>query len=212
MYCFVLALARVNSAVMLLLTLMISLVPAAQSSPARTIRDIDFKNFIYSKLPTGKCSRMSRVGVRDGKYGSIKDFSPRLAPRGGCWQVTVGPVVYGDVTGDGREDAIVVLYAEMGGTESSNDVFIYTLRHDKPVLLWKFATGDRAEGGLIKTYAQNGNLIVELAGENRFIGGKLYGGDCTGACRPPFFTRTKYQWTRGAFRRRGVENLPFTGW
>jgi hypothetical protein len=191
---------------------MFALLSGAQSSPARSIRDIDFKNFSYPKLPTGKCSRMSRVRVRDGKYGSIKNFSPHVVPRGGCWQVDVAPVIYGDVTGDGHEDAIVILYAEMGGTESSNDVFIYTLRRDKPALIWKFATGDRAEGGLLKIYAQNGKLVVELAGKNKFIGANFYGGDCTGACQPPFLTRSMYEWTRGAFHRRGLENLPFTGW
>jgi hypothetical protein len=197
---------------MLLLFLILALTASEQSSSARSIRDVDFKNFAYPKLPTGKCSRMRTVRVRSGKYGSIDNFSRRVVPRGGCWQVTVGPVIYGDVTGDGQEDAMVVLYAEAGGTESSNDVFIYTLTHSKPALLWKFATGDRAEGGLLKTYAQNGKLVVELAGKNRFIGGNIYGGDCTGACQPPFFTRATYQWTRVAFRRRNLENLPFTGW
>jgi hypothetical protein len=100
----------------------------------------------------------------------------------------------------------------MGGTESSNDVFVYALKSNRPALLWKFATGDRAEGGLLKTYAHEGKLVVELAGQDRFVGGKLYGGDCTGTCRPPFFTRATYEWTGGAFRRRGLENLPFTGW
>jgi len=197
---------------MLLLSLILALTSGAQSSSRPSIRDVDFRNFTYSKLPTGKCSRMSRVRVRDGKYGSLKHFSPRVVPRGGCWQVSVGPIVYGDVTGDGREEAIVVLYAEMGGTEGSNDVFVYALKRNRPELLWKFATGDRAEGGLLKTYALEGKLVVELAGQDRFIGGKLYGGDCTGACRPPFFTRATYEWMGSAFRRRGLENLPFTGW
>jgi hypothetical protein len=197
---------------MLLLILIFALAPAAQSSSVRSIREVDFKNFAYPKLSTGKCLKMRTVRVRNGKYGSLDNFSPRVVPRGGCWQVNVGPVIYGDVTGDGQEDAMVVLYAEAGGTESSNDVFVYTLKHNRPVLLWKFATGDRAEGGLLKLYAQNGKLVIELAGQNRFIGGNLYGGDCTGACQPPFLTRSTYQWTRGAFRRRGLENLPFTGW
>jgi len=200
---------------MLLLTLMLALTLVTQSSPVRSIRDIDFKNFTYPKLPTGKCSRMSRVHLRDGKYGSIKNFSPRVVPRGGCWQVSVGPVIYGDVTGDGQEDAMVVLYAEAGGTESSNDVFIYTLKRNRPVLLWKFWTGDRAEGGLVKLYAENGQLVVELAGRNKFIGSDYFADDGTsnGACCPTVITRSKYQWLRGAFRRRGrLEVLPFKGW
>ena len=199
---------------MLLLSLILALTPLAQSSSVSSIRDIDFKNFSYPKLPTGKCS-MTKVRVREGKYGSVAKFSPRITPPGGCWAVDVGEIEYGDVTGDGREEAMVVLYAEAGGTESSNDVFIYSLKNGRPVLLWKFETGDRAEGGLLKLYAQNGKLVIELAGKNKFIGGDYYANDdtSTGACCPTVFTRSRYQWIRGAFRRRGpLEILPFKGW
>ena len=129
--------------------------------------------------------------------------------------MTVGPVEYGDVTGDGSEEAIIVLYAELGGTESAEDVFIYTLRNRMPVLLWKFATGDRAEGGLRRIYADNGELVVELAGKDKIIGRDLYADDGTssGLCCPTLFTRTRYQWSNGRFRQRGeAEILPFTGW
>lgn len=190
------------------------MIAAAHSAPPRSIRDIDFRNFYYPSLPTGKCSTSS-VRVRNGTYGSMKNFSPRIIPRGGCWTVDVAPVEYGDVTGDGREEALVVLYAEVGGTESSNDVFIYTLKNAKPVLLWKFATGDRADGGLRRLYAEGGQLVVELAGKNKVIGGDLYSpdGTSTGACCPTVFTRTKYRWSRGRFVKSGEsEVLPFTGW
>jgi hypothetical protein len=199
------------AAILMLVTVML---PAAQATPTRSIRDIDFRNFSYPSLPTGKCS-MSSVRVRNGKYGSLKNFSPGRDPEGGCWAVDVAPIGYGDVTGDGREEALVVLYAEVGGTESSNDVFIYALKNGKPTLLWKFATGDRADGGLRRLYAEKGQLVVELAGKNKFIGDDLYApdGTSTGACCPTVFTRTKYQWVRGRFVRSGVsEVLPFTGW
>ena len=127
----------------------------------------------------------------------------------------VAPIEYGDVTGDGREEAMVVLYAEVGGTSSSSDVFIYTLRDARPVLLWKFATGDRADGGLRRIYAENGQLVVELAGKNKIIGSDLYApdGTRTGACCPSVFTRTRYKWIRGRFVRSGEsEVLPFNGW
>jgi hypothetical protein len=119
------------------------------------------------------------------------------------------------LTGDGQEEAVVVLYAELGGTESSNDVFIYSLKNGRPVLLWKFWTGDRADGGLVRLYAENGKLVVELAGKNKFIGSDYFANDgsSNGACCPTVITRSKYQWIRGAFRRRGrLEVLPFKGW
>ena len=129
--------------------------------------------------------------------------------------MTVGPIVYGDVTGDGQEEAIVVLYAEGGGNESSNDIFIYSLKSRRPVLLWKFTTGDRAEGGLINVNAQGGKLVLELAGKNKFVGTNYYRDDGTsgGLCCPTLVTRSKYQWVRGKFRRYGrLDILPFKGW
>jgi hypothetical protein len=57
--------------------------------------------------------------------------------------------------------------------------------------------------------------VIELAGKNKFIGGDFYAADGTlmGACCPTVFTRTKYDWIRGRFRREGeVQILPFTGW
>ena len=199
---------------MLLLSLIVALAATAQSTPVRSIRDIDFRNFTYPRLPTRKCS-MNKVPLRDGKYGSVAKFSPHVIPRGGCWAVSVAPVEYGDLTGDGQEEAVVVLYAELGGTESSNDVFIYSLKNGRPVLLWKFWTGDRADGGLVRLYAENGKLVVELAGKNKFIGSDYFANDgsSNGACCPTVITRSKYQWIRGAFRRRGrLEVLPFKGW
>jgi hypothetical protein len=199
---------------MLLASVIINLTLIVQSSSVGSIRDVDFMNFTYPKLPTGKCS-MNKVRVKDGKYGSTANFKPRTTPRGGCWEVSVGPVQYGDVTGDGQEEAIVVIYAEVGGTESANDVFVYSLGRGHPVLLWKFATGDRAEGGLIKLYAEGGHLAVELAGKNKFIGSNFYADDGTasGLCCPTMMTRSMYYWIRGAFRRRGqLAILAFKGW
>ena len=158
---------------------------------------------------------MAMVRLREGKYEATELRVPRKIPSKDCWSVGVGPIEYGDVTGDGQEEAMVVLYAERGGTESSNDVFVYTLKNGKPVVLWKFASGDRADGGLRKIYAEDGQLVIELAGKNKIIGGDLYADDgtSTGACCPTVFTRTKYQWVGGRFRRRGnFEMLPFTGW
>ena len=199
---------------MLLLSLTLAFTVTAQSNSVHSIRDIDFGNFSYPKLPTGKCS-MRTVRLTNGKYEASERRVPHRVPSIDCWSVTMAPIVYGDVTGDGREEAMVVLYAERGGTESSNDVFIYSLKNGRPVLLWKFETGDRAEGGLVKLYAENGKLVVELAGKNKFVGGNYYATDDTssGACCPTVITRSKYHWVRGAFRRRGLlEILPFKGW
>jgi hypothetical protein len=116
-------------------------------------------------------------------------------------------VNYGDVTGEGQEDAIVTLYAERGGTEASQDVFIYKLREGTPTLLWKFATGDRADGGLRSVYAENGELVVELYGIGTIIGKELYGTEDVGTCCPRHYTRTKYRWIQNYFLQDGKEEV-----
>src|SRR6266705_2589933 len=122
--------------------------------PKSLIRQVDFRNFSYPKLPTGKCS-MDEVHLTNGKYEAPETI-PRKIPSIDCLSVTLGPIDYGDVTGDGIEEAIITLYAERGGTESSQDVYIYSSRGEAPALLWKFATGDRADGGRRRIAAENG--------------------------------------------------------
>lgn len=179
--------------------------PRNNESPKAPIRQVDFKNFTYPKLPTGKCS-MNEVHLTNGKY-KAPETVPRKIPSVDCWSVVIGPVTYGDVTGDGEEDAIIDLYAELGGTEGSQDVYIYTLQRGNPLLLWKFATGDRADGGPRGVYAENGKLVVELFGVGTTIGKRLYGTEDVGACCPKHFTRTKYKWVGSKFQRDGPEEV-----
>jgi len=176
-----------------------------KSQPKSPIRQVDFKNFTYPKLPTGKCS-MNEVRLINGRYEAPTDIAGKH-PAVDCWSVEVGLITYGDVTGDGEEEAIIELYAESGGTEASEDVYIYTLQGGNPVLLWKFATGDRADGGLRRIAAENGELVVELFGVGTAIEKKLYGTEDVGACCPKHFTRTKYKWVATQFHQDGSQEL-----
>jgi hypothetical protein len=165
------------------------------------VRKIDFRNFAFPKLPTGKCS-LNEVRLRDGKYDAPADVAGKR-PAPDCWSVRLGSITYGDVTGDNNEEAIVELYAEAGGTEASEDVFIYTEANGNPVLLWQFATGDRADGGLRRIAAENGELVIDLFGVGTAVGKKLYGTEAVGACCPKHFTRTKYKWDGSQFQQDG---------
>jgi hypothetical protein len=169
------------------------------------IRRIDFNNFTYPKLPTGKCS-MNEVRLTNGRYDAPESIAGKI-PSVDCWSVVLGLVTYGDVTGDGEEEAIIELYAERGGTEASEDVYVYTVQEGNPVLLWKFETGDRADGGPRRIAAENGELVIELFGVGTAIGKKLYGTEDVGACCPKHFTRTRYRWVGNQFQQRGAEEV-----
>src|SRR5260370_5035249 len=165
------------------------------------IRQIDFKNFTYPSLPTKKCS-MKQITLVAGSSHAPEPVRRKISSVD-CWSVVIGPVTYGDVTGDGDEEAIVDLYAEVGGTEGSQDIYVYTLQEREPVLLWKFATGDRADGGPRRIYAENGELVVELFGVGTAPGKKLYGTEEVGMATPSHYTRTKYKWNGKRFTQDG---------
>jgi hypothetical protein len=117
----------------------------------------------------------------------------------------LGSIEYGDVTGDGNEEAIIDLGWITGGSAIPDLVYIYSLKDSRPKLLFTFQTGDRADGGYRHVYAENGGLVIELEGKDKIIGKDLYvdNGTKNGLCCPTFFTRTRYEWTGTRFLPRG---------
>lgn len=102
---------------------------------------------------------------------------------------------------------MAVLGIGLRGSAIPDYVYIFTLKNGRLKLLWDFETGDRADGGFKRIYADQGNLVIELYGKDRFIGGELYKGD-EGLCCPSSFTRTRYKWNGKRFVMLGKEVLP----
>jgi hypothetical protein len=105
---------------------------------------------------------------------------------------------YLDVTGDALDEAFVVLKIETAGAAIPQVVYVFEWKNNALELIWYFRTGDRADGGLKDLRTENGELIVELYGQDRFILGETETGKVTGdeeqLCCPTFFTRTAYKW------------------
>ena len=99
-----------------------------------------------------------------------------------------------DVTGDGEDEAVVILKIETGGSAIPQLVYVFTWKDGKPELIWPFRTGDRADGGLKDVRAENGQLVIELYGQDRFILGQTETGKITDdreqLCCPTYFTRS----------------------
>lgn len=153
--------------------------PAVVSTPTPVspIRAVDFNNISYPNFPV-----YSDPNGRQKKYITLK-------PGEG------GPnfLNYGDITGDGIEEAMVALGIDIHGSAIPYYVYIFAIEDGKPKVIWDFETGDRADGGLRNIYADNGQLVIELFGRDRVIGGQLYRGE-EGLCCPSSFTRTRYKW------------------
>ncbi|MGH7782596.1 MAG: hypothetical protein ACREO5_01960 [Candidatus Binatia bacterium] len=166
----------------------------------------DFKNFTYP-LPRGwQNPDDSDVTLKNGVLAPVSttvtddmDDEEKAAAKSerriGMSYVTTR---YMDVTGDGTDEAVVVLKVETAGSAIPQFVYIYDWKDDKPELIWFFRTGDRADGGLKSMNAANGQFVVELFGQDRFLLGATETGKITGdfeqLCCPTYFTRTYYKW------------------
>jgi hypothetical protein len=177
-------------------------VPQTRTEEQSQIRKIDFKNFEYPAKPIysdGEHSFKLRNGTFKGRH---------YAGSTGLEPVYLTQVVYGDVTGDGKEEAILVLFENVRGSAIPYYVYVYTLNSGKPGLLWSFQTGDRGDGGLRQAYAENAELVIDLYGKDTVVNENLEDKEVLGACCPKSFTRSRYKWDGKEFRRQGSEVLP----
>jgi hypothetical protein len=132
------------------------------------IRQVDFKNFTYSPA----CVEENQtIRAKNGEYsrGNPND------PSGDTVYFQVVEVVYGDLTGDGSEEAVVSTLCNTGGTGQFTDGIIFTLRGGKPVEITTLGMGDRAYDGIESVRIENGLLKVGR-----------YGTISGGACCPEY--------------------------
>lgn len=163
---------------------------SSTTSPQSLIRSVDFANFTYR---TEHLHIADDLTLYQGRYEGSEDHDT----------VVLTNIAYGDVTNDEAEEAVVVLFLGSRGTAKTYFVYIYALQNETPELLWAFSTGDRAAGGLRQSYAESGNLIIELYGRNKVIGRDLYADNMMagGACCPTHFTRARYEWRNNRFQQ-----------
>lgn len=148
----------------------------AFSASAQTdIRKIDFKNFIY-EVPSLDGERTEKIKVTNGSFSRNEEEDKFF------YEITA--VDYGDLDGDGRDEAVVRTLLNTGGTGNFSNGMIFTLKNGKPALLTSFEGGDRAYGGLISAIVSNGILTVERNAP----------GETGVACCAEFIETSRYKW------------------
>lgn len=178
-----------------------SLSPTPTTNENAAISKVDFKNFTY----TGPDEYPETFRLENGKL-EIFDKEGRVEEGYFLQEVT-----YSDLTGDGEEEAIITISIQTGGSAMPHLVFVYTLENHKPQTLWRFITGDRAEGGLKNIYGDNGKLVVELFGETRFVNGEwvsdIPSGKFKGLCCPTLYTKNRFNWDGKKFAVEGTPEI-----
>jgi len=119
------------------------------------IHKIDFKNFTYQPYCAGEDTKS--IHVKNGEYSKATQEDGFVDH----FYFNIMDVTYGDVTGDGEDDAMILSVCNTGGTGNFTEGFVYTMKAGKPALLARVPGGDRADGGLRSITVENGLLVVE---------------------------------------------------
>jgi hypothetical protein len=174
-----------------------------------TIRDVDFKNFTYplsgALLGHNRLQWLGQPGTSHPGRDTIRLVNGENLTKLTSFVVagqeytqwagfTLQSVDYADVTGNGKEGAIVVLLYQTGGTQTTHYVYVYSLNAGKPKLLAYCHTGSRADFGLNKVYGERGMLVFEL----------LDPAKSSGDCCSSGIVRTRYRWHDGRFEPLGT--------
>ena len=164
---------------------------------ASPLGNFDFKNYTY-ELPRGWQNPEGEIKLENGKAPvSLEEEERKI----GASFVTTK---FGDATGDGADEAFVIIKLETGGSAIPLVVYIFEWKENEPNLIWLFRTGDRADGGLKDIRTENGGVAVEIYGQDRYILGEVETAKITGdeeqICCPTHFTRSVYKWNGNVFR------------
>jgi hypothetical protein len=180
------------------------------------IGTFDFKNYTY-ELPRGwqNPDGTTEITLVNGKVppveGKVSDemsdeekAEEKTKRRIGLSYVTTK---YFDANGDGEDEAIVILKIETAGSAIPQLVYLFSWKDSEPELVWPFRTGDRADGGLKDIRTENGQLVIELFGQDRFVLGQTETGKITDdreqLCCPTYFTRSFSNWNGKNFLLHG---------
>jgi len=155
------------------LLVLLSLAASAQSD----IHSVDFKNFTYHPHCAGEDTET--IHVKNGEYSKETPMDGYVDH----FYFNVFNVAYGDLTGDGKDEAVVLSSCNTGGTGNFSEGFVYAMKAGKPAMIADIPGGDRAAGGLRRAWVEDGYLFVDANEET----------EDSGACCPQAAVITKYK-------------------
>jgi hypothetical protein len=142
--------------------LLLAALTANPSPPPPDIHAVDFRNFTYFPSCADFESVEAKVPVET--VGGKLAAKPGGPLEGGSFEVQ--EVVYGDLTGDGRDETLVRTMCNSGGSGLFDEGFVYTMKGGKPALAGRLQGGDRAVGAVRCARIAGGALEVERIGND----------------------------------------------
>ncbi len=161
---------------LLLCSVLMAGVAQSRPKPVHDIRRFDFQNFTYNT--GGENLQISHGrGAYRGQGEEVFSYSVERVS-----------ISYGDLTGDGRDEAAVTLYYTGGGTGAFSKGFVFTSRQGRLMLLASFQGGDRADRGIRGVNIRDGLLRVQRNEPERMNDVPV------GLCCPLYLITTAYRW------------------
>lgn len=128
-------------------TIFLTLTLASPVAWSQTIRSVDLRDRVWTDTCLGS------VETHDGLYRR----DPAVADRNAFH---VEAPTYGDLDGDGQDEAIVVSQCVGAGPSLLSNAWVFALREGRAVEVARLGEGDRADGGIAYVAIHDG-VIVE---------------------------------------------------
>jgi hypothetical protein len=148
------------------------------------IREIDFKNFVYPYTDSEPQEKWEHVDSKE----TVQLINGRHDFPGGAY-LLFQSAAYGDLDGNGADEAAVDLIYGTGGTQNWHYLYVFEEKGGIAKLISRFASGSRAYGGLTGTEINSNQLLLDLQDSER----------ARVACCSLGFIRVTYQLRNGSF-------------
>src|SRR5260370_13811464 len=146
------------------------------------IGSIDFKNLSFpwdddvAAAPSERVTPwhwidpipQSHIRVANGVRHFYKPSQSRLE-REHSPLIRVNSVIYGDLDGDGEEEAAVHLNYSTGGTANWDYLYVYKFVRGGPRLMGILQSGSRGYGGLVRVSITKHLLVLDFSDEERRV-------------------------------------------
>lgn len=137
------------------LCVLCSISGSSQGAAPGAIHQIDFRNFTYRPI----CYQWMGSGKGEAVRAINGSYSEKDTD--GEFNFEVITVTYGDLNGDGMDEAVVLADCNVGHAARYDEGFLYAMRNGRPVMLSHIQGGNRADGGIRAVRIENGLLKVE---------------------------------------------------
>ena len=172
-----------------LLVLVISFGPEYSS-----LQNVDFANFSYPWVQDREVPMQWRwlpkqqrmITLRHGKL-TIPNSGNDKANNSATLRFQSR--TFGDLIGDGSEEALVILRYSSGGTANWSYLYVFKLLNGQPAILGVLESGSRGSGGLIEAEIDAASLVVTFADPDR----------TSADCCSEGFVKVRYRWNGSAF-------------